>query len=298
VDIELLDQPMVRVVCGVCGVTPCKHAHLARTHNTRRCRRKPPLLPPPAAAAAATHQRTQQDCCFSQAAPLLASGLVNGQIMLHRFSSSGEPAAEQDEDEDDEPGAATTSNNSISVQEVLSRSSKKGASCRALCFTTGEQQQLVAGFATGTLLLLDAGSGRVAGRLTKAHSAGVNRLLALQGQPGLVAAGDDAGGLRVWDLRSSSQAAVYSYSRHTDFIGGLTQHGGPGKAQQQQALLAVSGDGTLSVHDLRSSKALAHSETDADDELLSGGCVWCVCRHRGISRCCVVCPSGCLPSDH
>jgi ATP-dependent RNA helicase DOB1 len=32
----------------------------------------------------------------------------------------------------------------------------------------------------------------------------------------------------------------------------------------------VSGDGTLSVHDLRAAKALARSEDDADDELLSG----------------------------
>jgi hypothetical protein len=36
-------------------------------------------------------------------------------------------------------------------------------------------------------------------------------------------------------------------------------------------LLASSGDGTLSAHDLRSRTVLAHSESDADDELLSGG---------------------------
>jgi hypothetical protein len=39
---------------------------------------------------------------------------------------------------------------------------------------------------------------------------------------------------------------------------------------KEACLLAVSADGTLSVHDLRTSKPLARSEDDADDELLSG----------------------------
>jgi hypothetical protein len=60
-----------------------------------------------------------------------------------------------------------------------------------------------------------------------------------------------------------------SYGKHTDFISGLTQRrgdgGGPG------TLLAASGDGTLSVHDLRRGEAAARSEDDADDEMLSGG---------------------------
>lgn len=112
--------------------------------------------------------------------------------------------------------------------------------------------------------------------MTKAHAAGINRLLALVSgqQTDLLAAGDDSGGLIVWDTRT--QAAAYTYSKHTDYISGLVQHaalaggGSSSKQQHQDALLAVSGDGTLSVHDLRAGKVIARSESDADDELLSG----------------------------
>ncbi|KAF6266735.1 WD40-repeat-containing domain protein [Scenedesmus sp. NREL 46B-D3] len=69
------------------------------------------------------------------------------------------------------------------------------------------------------------------------------------------------GGLCIWDLRS--QQHVLKYSKHSDYVSGLTV------SEKQQALLAVSGDGTLSVHDLRSRKPLARSEDDADDELIS-----------------------------
>ena len=41
---------------------------------------------------------------------------------------------------------------------------------------------------------------------------------------------------------------VMSYKKHTDFISGFTMH------SQSSCLLACSGDGTLSAHDLRSKK--------------------------------------------
>lgn len=197
-----------------------------------------------------------QDCCISSTAPLVASGLVDGQILLHSYEAPAQPA--------DDGDACSTS---YCASQVLVRSSKKGASCRAVCFAA-DGQSLLAGFETGSILQLDAGTGKVLTRMTKAHGAGVNRVLALAGQPQLLAAGDDSGGLSVWDLRS--QAAAYQYKQHTDFISGLAQHSKSGK-QQQDTLVAVSGDGTLSVHDLRAGKLVARSETDADDELLSGG---------------------------
>lgn len=219
-------------------------------------------LPPGASNIAAAAASAPQDCCISSTAPVLASGLVDGQILLHRYEPP-QPA--------DPEGGDDACSTSYSSHQVFARSSKKGASCRAMSFSA-DGQLLLAGFETGTILQLDAGSGKVLARMTKAHSAGINRLLCLstaagQAGPPLLAAGDDSGGLRVWDLRS--QAAVYQYNKHTDYIAGLAQRSS-GSKQQQDALVAVSGDGTLSVHDLRGGKLVARSETDADDELLSG----------------------------
>jgi hypothetical protein len=142
---------------------------------------------------------------------------------------------------------------------------------------------LCSGFETGSILQLDPASGKAVTRLTKVHGAGINRLLGIPLQPSLVAAGDMDGRLCIWDLRS--QQHVLKYSKHSDYISGLTV------SEKQQALLAVSGDGTLSVHDLRSCKALARSEDDADDELMSGEaaasqllllgfCKWCIWQLR------------------
>lgn len=83
--------------------------------------------------------------------------------------------------------------------------------------------------------------------------------------PNMPTAGDEDGALKLWDLRQGGASPAMSYSKHTDFISGLTQRASDG------VLVVVSGDGTLSVHDLRSKKALARSEDDADDEMLSGG---------------------------
>jgi ATP-dependent RNA helicase DOB1 len=130
-----------------------------------------------------------------------------------------------------------------------------------VCFAS-DGSHLYCGFETGSILQLDPASGKAVTRLTKVHNAGINRLLGVPQQPSLVAAGDMDGGLCIWDLRS--QQHVLKYGKHGDYISGLTV------SEKQQALLAVSGDGTLSVHDLRSCKALARSEDDADDELMSG----------------------------
>ncbi len=156
---------------------------------------------------------------------------------------------------------------------VLRRPSRKAASCRTLAFTP-DGAALAAGFATGSILQLDVSSGAVSTRMTKAHPVGVSRLLTLPGQTVLLAAGDDDGQLCVWDVRAP-QAPVLRYKQHTEFISGLEF------AERDNALLAVSGDGTLSVHDLRSRQPIARSEDDADDELLSG------------ARCATACTTAC-----
>lgn len=196
-----------------------------------------------------------QDCCFHPSEPVIASALVSGQVLVHRYKAESGSQQQQPTEDDAAPSC------SYSVQQVLCRDSKKAASCRAVVYSS-DSSDLVCGFETGSIVQLDPTTGKAKSRLTKAHSAGINRLLAIPECPHLVAAGDNDGGLCIWDLRS--QQTAYKYSKHKDFISCLTV------ADKHQALLAVSGDGTLSVHDLRGSSALAQSETDADDELLSG----------------------------
>ncbi|KAF5323007.1 hypothetical protein D9611_009243 [Ephemerocybe angulata] len=80
--------------------------------------------------------------------------------------------------------------------------------------------------------------------------------------PWMVATGDDDGTVKLWDPRQRDVAKTYT--QHFDFISDFLWL--PDKKQ----LVATSGDGTLSVMDIRSKKPepIAHSE-DQEDELLS-----------------------------
>eukprot|EP00955_Chlamydomonas_euryale_P043075 352480-Chlamydomonas_euryale.AAC.6 len=89
-------------------------------------------------------------------------------------------------------------------------------------------------------------------RVEAAHGDEVSSLFCPRGGGGaaasgqLLASGDEAGGIKVWDMRA--EKAVYSYKKHKDYISGF------GLQQKDSCLLAVSGDGTLSAHDLRANK--------------------------------------------
>ena len=249
-------------------------------------------------------------------------------MFVHRYSDAADGGGGSGDDDDSGGGggskkkkkaaaaaaaaAATTGGSKLRAEQALHRRGKGAASCRALRFT-GDGAALACGYESGSVQLIDLETGKLSARLPKAHAAGISRLLCLDacggasgsgggagggggGAPAvLVAAGDEDGGLRIWDLRcplgggagggSSGGASgsgdgpkpVYSYSKHSDFISGLAlRHGGGGGAGGgggsggPGALLVVSGDGTLSVHDLRKPEALARSEDDADDEMLSG----------------------------
>jgi len=92
------------------------------------------------------------------------------------------------------------------------------------------------------------------------HDAPINRVA--HPTPHLLATGDDDGVIKLWDPRK--QDAVRQYTQHFDFISDFMW------LQDKKQLVATSGDGTLSVMDVRSKKTepFAHSE-DQEDELLS-----------------------------
>lgn len=65
--------------------------------------------------------------------------------------------------------------------------------------------------------------------------------------------GDDDGLIKTWDQRQSD--ATSSFEAHSDFVSDMVYH------EREQCLIAVSGDGTLSVNDLRTNKAsLCHTK--------------------------------------
>ncbi|KAF9011863.1 WD40-repeat-containing domain protein [Cyathus striatus] len=94
----------------------------------------------------------------------------------------------------------------------------------------------------------------------KAHDSPINRVKHLM--PWLLSTGDDDGVVKLWDPRQKD--SVRTYTQHFDFITDFLW------LEDKKHLVASSGDGTLSVMDVRSKKPepVAQSE-DQEDELLS-----------------------------
>lgn len=108
----------------------------------------------------------------------------------------------------------------------------------------------------------------------------------------LFASGDDDGAVKLWDTRSSASSidAVRVYTHHTDYISDfvwvadkkhlvVTRSAFPFPFRAVGlTIYLTSGDGTLSVLDVRSNKSRPFSQSeDQEDELLSvvsiKGCV-------------------------
>lgn len=95
-------------------------------------------------------------------------------------------------------------------------------------------------------------------RKQKAHSNPINKVKALD--ESLIATGDDAGCVKIWDIRSRKIA--FKYHENTDFISDMAY------VPDRYTLLATSGDGCLSAFDIRKKKPIAVS-ANQEDELLS-----------------------------
>ncbi|KAH9834979.1 WD40 repeat-like protein [Rhodofomes roseus] len=132
-------------------------------------------------------------------------------------------------------------------------------SCRALAIAADGGRLWAAGKAKA-VFSIDTGTGQIVDTWSNAHDTAINRVKSLT--PNLLASGDDDGVIKLWDLRKSD--SIRTYTHHFDFISDFLW------LEDSKQLVSTSGDGTLSVIDVRSKKTepIAQSE-DQEDELLS-----------------------------
>lgn len=139
---------------------------------------------------------------------------------------------------------------------------------------------IVCGSFCGSLSIVDIKTGKVSNAIDKAHDGtALNRVASLGDANGVVASGDDNGVVRLWDINripspttshapSSSivsslktSGLVGSFRHHSDFISDLYY------AEYLDSLLVTSGDGSLSVIDLRkTSEPVAAASTKVNNK--------------------------------
>lgn len=180
------------------------------------------------------HDKCMQDVDFHPTEHILATGVIDGRLLLHSCTRN-----------------AATELHSIKAHD-------HEHPCRAVRFSLAGD--LV--FSTSTdksILAIDVATGKAQARKRSAHDAPISRLAAVSEY--VTASGDEEGVLKLWDSRQSD--AIATLTPHTEYISDMTVYAA------EHALLTTSGDGTLSLIDLRSNKVKHTSEDDADDELLS-----------------------------
>lgn len=175
-----------------------------------------------------------QDVDFHPTEHILATGIVDGRLLLHSCTHD-----------------ATALLHSIKAHD-------HEHPCRAVRFSLGGDL-ILSSSTDKSILAVDVATGKAQARKRNAHDAAISRLAAVS--ESITASGDEDGILKLWDSRQSD--AIATLTPHTDYISDMAV------CDAEHALLSTSGDGTLSLIDVRTRKVKHTSEDDADDELLS-----------------------------
>ncbi|CAI9110431.1 OLC1v1010447C1 [Oldenlandia corymbosa var. corymbosa] len=172
------------------------------------------------------------DLDFHPSGQVVATGLISGRLLLYSYAADSTP-------------------------QRLRKVDAHTESCRAVRFIN-EGQAILTGSPDFSILATDVETGAEIARLENSHGAAVNRIVNLT--ESTVASGDDDGVIKVWDTRQRS--CCNTFEAHEDYISDITF------ASDSMKLIGTSGDGTLSVCNLRSNKIQTRSEF-SEDELLS-----------------------------
>ncbi|XP_042061134.1 WD repeat-containing protein 55-like [Salvia splendens] len=172
------------------------------------------------------------DLDFHPSTNIVAAGLITGNLLLYRYDAEATPQR---------------------LLEVNAHTE----SCRALRFVN-EGRAIVTGSPDCSILATDVETGAAIARLDNSHGAAVNRIVNLT--ESTIASGDDEGCIKVWDTRQ--RTCCNTLHVHEEYISDMTF------ASDSMKLIGTSGDGTLSVCNLRSNKVQTRSEF-SEDELLS-----------------------------
>ncbi|GAY40291.1 hypothetical protein CUMW_050790 [Citrus unshiu] len=130
-------------------------------------------------------------------------------------------------------------------------------SCRAVRFVNGGQAMLT-GSTDRSILATDVETGATIARLEDSHEDAIYSLINVT--ESTVASGDDQGCIKVWDTRQ--RTLCNSFDAHKEYVSDMTF------AADAMKLLGTSGDGTLSVCNLRKNTVQTRSEF-SEEELTS-----------------------------
>ncbi|KAE8010306.1 hypothetical protein FH972_006688 [Carpinus fangiana] len=176
------------------------------------------------------------DIDFHPSKELVTTGLINGDLHLYSYAANALP------------------------QRLLKVRAHSDQSCRAARFIDGGSA-IATCSPDRSILTVDVVTGSPKYRLENAHCDPISRLINLDETT--IATGDDEGCIKVWDTRNRKRSCCNTFHAHRHYISDITFCSEGSKLK----LLATSGDGSLSVYDIRENKVQAQSEFSGHDLL-------------------------------
>ncbi|KAK4849234.1 hypothetical protein QYF36_022561 [Acer negundo] len=163
---------------------------------------------------------------------LVAAALITGDFHLYRYSADAAP---------------------LKLLDVHAHDD----SCRAVRFINGGKA-IVTGSSDHSILATDVETGSPIARLENSHEDAIYSLINVT--ESTIASGGDDGCIKVWDTRQRTLCS--SFNAHEDYVSDMTF------VFDAMKLLGTSGDGTLSVCNLRKNTVQTRSEF-SEEELTS-----------------------------
>ncbi|XP_078601473.1 WD repeat-containing protein 55-like isoform X2 [Branchiostoma floridae x Branchiostoma japonicum] len=171
------------------------------------------------------------DINFHPSKPLIAAGIITGDVTLHSYASSA---------------------------NTLVRTFKHHKKAtRAVAFSK-DGNSLITSCKDKSLQVVDVETGKVSQCFSEAHPSPVYCQLVISDR--LLATGDDDGNVKLWDLRKGHP--IMELQENQDFISDMAVD------EEKRFLLATSGDGTMTTFNIRRRKMVMQSE-NMEDEMLS-----------------------------
>ncbi|KAK2648791.1 hypothetical protein Ddye_016280 [Dipteronia dyeriana] len=169
---------------------------------------------------------------FHPSDQLVAAALITGDFHLYRYSADAAP---------------------LKLLDVHAHDD----SCRAVRFINGGKA-IVTGSSDHSILATDVETGSPIARLENSHEDAIYSLINVT--ESTIASGGDEGCIKVWDTRQRTLCS--SFNAHEDYVSDMTF------VSDAMKLLGTSGDGTLSVCNLRKNTVQTRSEF-SEEELAS-----------------------------
>jgi len=169
------------------------------------------------------------DLQFHPQQTVLASALVSGDISIYNYSNAG--------------------------NKKLLRLRYHDESCRCLSFSH-DGQYLFSGGVDYSVCVIDI-NGNLIHKYDTVHEEAVNAIKFLDDN--IFVSGDDAGVVKVWDMRVASEDPLHEWDEHEEAVTCFAMN------DDQTSLYSTGLDGRLCVYDLRASKYLEKSECQEED---------------------------------